>query len=152
MANISMAVGYVTFEADTCEVVEHLMEAVKPMSEGFKYFTDFKWDDDFWPNNEGTRVRVGFVGFGRWEYCENVKWVPDIVAGEKIPELERERWSMLWDFSDVESDADFCGNYKILVEHPAGVPVSQSTWKYVNEETYSLADEGHSLLRYPRPR
>ena len=65
MANISMAVGYVTFEADTCEVVEHLMEAVKPMSEGFKYFTDFKWDDGFWPNNEGTRVRVGFVGFGR---------------------------------------------------------------------------------------
>lgn len=152
MANISMAVGYVTFEADTCEVVEHLMEAVKPMSEGFKYFTDFKWDDDFWPNNEGNRVRVGFVGFGRWEYCENVKWVPDIVAGEKIPELERERWSMLWDFSDVESDADFCGNYKILIEHPACVPVSQSTWKYVNEETYSLADEGHSLLRYPRPR
>lgn len=152
MANISLAVGYVTFEADTCEVVEHLMEAVKPMSEGFNYFTDFKWEEDFWPNSEGTRVRVGFVGLGRSEYCENVKWVPDIVAGEKIPELERERWSMLWDFSDVESYADFCGNYKILIEHPAGVLVSQSTWKYVNEETYSLADEGRSLLRYPRPR
>lgn len=70
MANISTASGYATFEADTREVVQQLMEAVKPMSENDSYPTDFRWDDDRWPNSEGTRVRVGFVGFGRWAFCE----------------------------------------------------------------------------------
>jgi len=149
MANISTASGYVRFEADTREVVQLLMEALKPMSKGFTYFTDFRWGDDEWPNDEGTSVSVGFTGFGRWAFCENVKWVPGIVKGEKVPELERERWAIRWDFSDMESGSDFCGNYEILIEHPAGVPIEQSTFKYVEEQTYALSAEGHSKLRYP---
>lgn len=149
MANISTASGYATFEADTREVVQQLMEAVKPMSENDSYPTDFRWDDDRWPNSEGTRVKVGFVGFGRWAFNENVQWMPGIVEAQNVPELERERWSVLWDFSDMESGCDFCSNCKILVEHPAGVPVGQSTLTVLEDEVYARSTEGHSLLRYP---
>lgn len=141
MANISDANGTFTIHAKNCETIKeliHLMQYLE-IGEYSTYFTDYHSGDDQFDDSivkfgdDEYEFETTFSASGRWVYLTNIERMADWILSEVeeqndpqdpdiIKHLEKEEWSIVFDYIDYEPGCELFAQVMVEAIHYTDTP------------------------------
>ena len=150
MANISTAYGELTIiaECDKKKFGEFQTALSKYLQRG-EYGADFYETDKFQFENGKCETTVGFHGWGRWTFDENLKrfgvWAKNSGC-EELSKIKGISFKLIFDFVDCEEGMETLYTEKASIEHKANEPWEKSQYREIECET--LAFTADNLIAY----